>query len=241
MAADGAPKAPARRKIDFAKISTKILIVLNYKYMESKSYFVPFEDIVVGVPHEPRNAIHDELNNLISLRMVSQKMETRTPDASFLFGVASKREPFQVSVDGFSITRTGIDAVNELPEEAYEILFSETVTDPIPDSKSDVWKPLPLDTSTTEFTKAVAATEEALNAIETHNGFADTKLAERNSIVESIKTNLKNLKEGMISKGQVIEGLIKPLRSVAATFFNASIGELAKRAIAFLLNLIPGT
>lgn len=240
------PQRPSRRKIDFSRIGNKILVLLNQKYLESKKFYVPFNEIAASIPSEPRNAVWDELRQLIEQNKVTQNTETKVSNPfSAIAGLAqaNKVGTYEVGVDGYTITRVGIAEVNRLTDEAYEILADEIVAPDAdaPKSEPDKWEPLPIDKGSTEFSKAVEATEIALKEIEGSNGFADSNLLQRNSIVETIKSNLKNLKEGLISKGQLLEGLIKPLRSVAAIFVNGAVGELAKRAVNFLLKLYSGS
>jgi hypothetical protein len=233
-------KTHPRRKIDFSRIGNKILVTLNQKYLESRSYYVLFEEIAVAIPDEPRNAIRDELKELRKKGTIAQRTETKYANP---FGISTgKTETYEAFVDGYTITRDGISEINKLTDEAYEVLLAEVVLSaPDQDVATDAWTPLPIERESTEFKKAVEAAEEALTAIESSNGYAASDPQQRNSIIETLKSNLKNLKDGLISKGQIVEGLIKPFRSVAVMFAEASVGELAKRAANFLWTLIVGS
>ena len=238
---------PPRRKIDFDRIGNKILILLYQRYMESKGLFVLFDDITAAIPSEPRNAVWDEVHNLIRRKHVVQKTETRTSTgfgALAALGGGGPPQTYEVNVDGYKITREGIDATNGLTDETYEVLIEEiALVERASEQKiaSDAWEPLPLDRQSTEFTKAVEATDAALKEIESSNGYADSNQIERDSIVNVVKANLELLRGGLISKGQILEGLIRPLKYIGTKFAEASIGELATRAAKFLWMLIGGS
>jgi hypothetical protein len=200
---------PPRRKIDFDRIGNKILVVLYQRYMESNVFFFPFNEIVSAIPNEPRNAVWDELNSLVDKHHIVQKTEQRS--AGFLALSSGRNETYEVRVDGYKISRSGIETVNKFTDEAYEVFITEISLVPLESqskAKEDKWEPLPIDRQSTEFTKAVEAADIALKEIEGSNGYADSNPEERNSIVETIKVNLKNLKDGPISRGQIVEGLI---------------------------------
>jgi hypothetical protein len=235
-----------RRKIDFDRIGNKILVLLYQQYMESTDFFVPFRDIVAAIPTEPKNAIWDELHNQIGKNAVIQKTETRHTTGFLALAAVGKNgqpETYETKVDGYKITRSAIALINQLSDEEFEVLSAEILAPNIPANKvePDVWEPLPLDRQSTEFAKSVDAADLALKEIEGSNGYADSAPDERNTIVQTIKTNLDALKKGLISKGQILEGLIKPFQFVATKFMDASIGELAKRAAKFLWMLIGGS
>ncbi len=234
------PKPPARRKIDFDKIGNKVLVALYQSYMESRNFYLTFQEIVSAVPDEPKNAIWDELKDLINNRTVSQNHEERTENAYLaVLNPNARRERYSVAVDGYKITKEGIAIVNDMSDEAYETYAADVDLKKETGAKgqADQWEPIALDRGSTEFKKALEATETAVNEIEGSNGYAATNPEERNSIVETLKAHLKLFKEGLISKGQAIEGLIKPLRFIATKFSDASMGEMAKRAVNFLINL----
>ncbi|MEA2975863.1 MAG: hypothetical protein QOF19_1383 [Alphaproteobacteria bacterium] len=244
MPSDSAKNRPIRRKIDFDRIGNKILILLYQRYMESKGLFVLFNEIAAAIPSEPRNAVWDEVQNLIARGDVVQKTETRVDSGFGALAALSrggKQQTYEVAADGYKITRRGIDATNNLTDEAYEVLIAEVaVVEQAPEHKGDSWEPLPLDRQSTEFAKAVEATDAALKEIETSNGYADSNPIERDSIVEVVRAHLGLLRTGLLSKGQIIEGLIRPLKYIGAKFAEASIGELANRAAKFLWMLIGG-
>jgi hypothetical protein len=215
--------------------------------MESKGLYVLFDEIAAAIPTEPRNAVWDEVHNLIRRHEVVQKTETRVNTgwgALATLSGSGKPETYAVEVDGYKITRQGIDTTNKLTDETYEVLIAEVSIaeqGPKQAANSDFWEPLALDRQSTEFAKAIEATDTALKEIEGSNGYADSNQIERNSIVDMVKANLDLLRTGLISKGQIIEGLIKPLRYIGTKSAEASIGELATRAAKFLWMLLGGS
>ncbi|HEV2957545.1 MAG TPA: hypothetical protein VGX95_15625 [Xanthobacteraceae bacterium] len=242
MATELQPQKIVRRKIDFGRIGNLVLVLLYHKYISAESLFVPFSEIASGIPNEPRNAVWDELNNLRGAQKVTQQTQQRYGGLMGALAASARGETYEVNIDGYKISRKGIEEVNGFSDELYEIFLTEIQTvKPVAKAvDSEKWEPLPLDRQSTEFAKAVEATDIALKEIEGSNGYAAASPEERNSIVETIKANLKTLKDGLISKGQIIEGLIKPLMFIAKKFADASIGELSKRAANFLWTLITG-
>jgi hypothetical protein len=190
-----------RRRIDFSRIGNKILVLLYQRYMDSNNFFCPFSDIAAAIATEPRNAVWDELNSLISNGKIFQKTEARInhPLGGILanLGSSNKAETYEVKVDGYKISRAGIEEVNKFNDEIFEVLIEEVVLvspDTPKKADEDKWEPLPIDRQSTEFAKAIEATDIALKEIESSNGYADSTPDERNSIVETIRSNLRNLK-----------------------------------------------
>ncbi|MGJ0394918.1 MAG: hypothetical protein ACR65U_01635 [Methylocystis sp.] len=60
---------------------------------------------------------------------------------------------------------------------------------------SDEWQPIPIDRSTTEYQETEKRLDEALAAIRSDNGFADTFPDERNQVVSALETGLKIFRE----------------------------------------------
>lgn len=103
--------------------------------------------------------------------------------------------------------------------------------DDISDSgNEDIWEPLPLERESEAYKEAVGKVEEATTAIAGNNGYAETEPEERERVVWSLQAGLAQIKEGLPSRSQVREMLIKPLRYIGTKFAGASIGELAKAA-----------
>ena len=74
------------------------------------------------------------------------------------------------------------------------------------------------------------AEEEALETIQSDNGYAATEPEERNSIVWTIGAGVNALKEGLITKDQAQTLLLKPFKYLAKKFPDAIIGVSAKDA-----------
>ena len=103
------------------------------------------------------------------------------------------------------------------------------------EEEEDTWEPLPIDRDDPRYRDAISAAEEAIEVIQGNNGYAQTEPAERNAIVETIKGNVKALKEGSPSLATIKAGLITPLRYLAKKFADAVIGVASKVAVEKLL------
>lgn len=66
---------------------------------------------------------------------------------------------------------------------------------PEPLESSDEWHPIPIDRSTLEYQETEKKLDEALAAIRSDNGFADTFPDERNQIVSALESGLKIFRE----------------------------------------------
>lgn len=66
---------------------------------------------------------------------------------------------------------------------------------PEPLESSDEWHPIPVDRSTLEYQETEKKLDEALAAIRSDNGFADTFPDERNQIVSALESGLKIFRE----------------------------------------------
>lgn len=62
-------------------------------------------------------------------------------------------------------------------------------------ASSDEWQPIPVDRSNPEYQATEKKLDEALNAIRSDNGFADTFPDERNQVVSALETGLKIFRE----------------------------------------------
>jgi hypothetical protein len=99
----------------------------------------------------------------------------------------------------------------------------------------DTWLPLPIDRELPEYMDALKATEKAIQDIESNNGYASSEPEERNTVVETTKGTLAALKNGALSKGSVIESLLKPLKYISKKFGDSLMGVSAKEAVTALL------
>ncbi len=231
----------AKRRVDFGRIRDKILVCLYVAYMDDAIDFMSLSRVAQQLSGEPVNAIREEMKVLVEDLLVIQKYEQRV-DTSLSVLVSGRGATVDRPVDAFKLTRSGIEAVNKMPDERVEIISSELVfPQPKPPAVlEDQWTPLTLENDSKELSAAVEATESAISALEASNGYSSQHPDERDAILSGLKGNLEALRKRLISKGQVIEGLVKPLRYIAKQFANAAIGDLAKRAVNFLIMLIGG-
>ena len=100
------------------------------------------------------------------------------------------------------------------------------------------WEPLPLDRELDIYRHTNAAVEEALETIEGNNGYAESEPEERQQIVSSIKEGLKQFRDGLPSRSQLVSLLVEPLRFIANKFSSAAMGEAAKIAVNALAKLL---
>jgi hypothetical protein len=99
----------------------------------------------------------------------------------------------------------------------------------------DAWEPLKIDRATPTYLDAIEAADAAVREIEASNGYAASEPDERNGIVSTLKGTLEAVKRGFPSKKAILHGLVKPMEYVARKFPDATIGEIAKIAVAKLL------
>ena len=90
---------------------------------------------------------------------------------------------------------------------------------------------MPLERSGELFEQAVDSTEKALAEIKGNNGYAGSEPEERERIVWSLSEAVRQMREGMPSRDQILVMAVKPLKYIAEKFAGASMGEVAKAAI----------
>lgn len=153
------------------------------------------------------------------------------------YGVAPVSR-YEVEVDEYKLSKEGIDRVDKLTDEQFEIILRDielNPTAPPKELKDDEWEPLPLDRESSEAKTAIEKSEIALKEIENSNGYAASAPEERNGIVETIKGTLAAIKTGFPSRQAIVAGLIAPFKFIAKKFGEASMGELATQAVAALV------
>ena len=97
--------------------------------------------------------------------------------------------------------------------------------------KDDSWEPLPLERSGELFEQAADSTEKALAEIKGNNGYAESEPEERERIVWSLSEAVRQMREGMPSRDQILVMAVRPLKYIAEKFARASMGEVAKAAV----------
>lgn len=137
----------------------------------------------------------------------------------------------RLSMPGSAMHECSIDLNWILGEEALgdDTFVDEEVTQS-PENKNDDWEPLPLDREGDAYEEAIELTETAFSEISGNNGYSESEPDERDRIVWSLQQGLVLIKEGLPSRGQVQEMLIKPLKYISEKFAGASMGEAAKLA-----------
>lgn len=232
-----------RRRIDFDNLREKILLHLYEEFFDDRVTYSTRQRIRRALGEYPANAILMELERLVDGENVDQETATRERTTRTSgFGIPSY-EPvtYQTPIDGYRISRSGIELVQKWSDEKYETLRAsvygqhEDATKENGRISDQEWEPMPLDRDTAEGKEALQQTELALKEIEQNNGYASTDPDERNGIVETIKGSLTAIKFGFPSKQVVIVGLLAPLRFIAKKFSEASMGEAAKTAVAALI------
>jgi hypothetical protein len=121
--------------------------------------------------------------------------------------------------------RQSIIAVNN---RAWQLSLSETdFQNEVPDQ----WEPIPIDRSDPLFQKAERDVENALEEIESSNGYAATAPNERNYVVDQLSNFVRYLKnEGQIQWMQIKVFALEPLARVIERFGNAAVGLAANAA-----------
>lgn len=102
----------------------------------------------------------------------------------------------------------------------------------------DIWKPLPINRSAPEFEETIAGIEEAIREIAADNGFSSTFPEERDNLVEHANTTLKSVKEGKVTRKQIVEHLISTGKWVASKFTGSAIGFAGKSLMMWGLKLL---
>jgi hypothetical protein len=121
--------------------------------------------------------------------------------------------------------------IDELTQHVTQSNGSDSNANTAGPMEADTWEPLPIDRADSAYGDAIKKTERALEVLEQDNGYAATSPEEKAGIVETIRGNLKALKEGFPSKRSIMEGLIKPLKFIAKKFGENFVGAAASAAI----------
>jgi len=205
-----------RQKLEDVLSTTRdrILIDLHDSLLTTDNYLVTEDELLEELPNTNSKLIDLALSELIDSGHVEE------------------------SFSDYSITMSGIEYIDALPDETYTPLRNSLsyVSHESDAEQNNNWSPLPLEKSGSSYSDAIEASENALAEISGSNGYAESEPEERDLIVSSVKSTLKNINEGNTTKDQVIAGLVKPLKYVSEKFANASMGEAAKAAVKALLS-----
>lgn len=104
----------------------------------------------------------------------------------------------------------------------------------------DDWEPLKIDRDSEDFKRQFEAIETEIRRIEADNGFAHAYPQIREGLLESFKSTLSAIKNGVASKARIVGGLLKPLKGLAKRFANTAIAESAKRIVAWISDMFGG-
>tara|TARA_R110000787_G_scaffold285173_2_gene400117 strand:+ start:77029 stop:77721 length:693 start_codon:yes stop_codon:yes gene_type:complete len=158
----------------------------------------------------------------------------------------------------YALTRSGFDyvkyrlsltgtAIKNFSENEEWILSEEQQRDDAPvvenelfieESSDDTWEPLPVERDSKKFVDALVASEEAERALREDNGFAANYPEIRDSVVWSVGSAINQMREGLITSGQVKSMLIAPFQKVASLFSEGLLKEACERAIEKLVALL---
>ena len=100
----------------------------------------------------------------------------------------------------------------------------------------DIWEPLPVER--TSALEAIQGAEAALDGIRADNGFAAQFPLERDSLVTHADATIASVKDGVATKGQVKENLVKAGKWLAEKFGGTAIGSLGGELVKWGLRLL---
>lgn len=98
------------------------------------------------------------------------------------------------------------------------------------------WIPLDYDKNDPEFIEVLSVVDQALEKIRADNVYAARFPEERSRIIEILESGRDWLATKLPTKGQILDNLVKPFRSVASRFGSSVIGEISKIASQRLLD-----
>jgi hypothetical protein len=218
-----------RRRLDLEKLSDQILFVLHEKFFDDQVSFVTFESIRTAIKNQPSNAIRLELNNLVSSHKVSQRTEERERN-NFAGFPLSKHETYLVPLDGYRLTKSGIQSVNKFDDKYFEQLQSELASN-IEQVDGKEWEPIPLDRADVELANVTQALDSVAEELRGANGYAATNPEEKAFVQDKLSAVAKRLKEeSQISWMYLQEFAFKPLGMLIERFGKAAIGLAALTA-----------
>ena len=151
----------ARRIIDFNEVDDCVLVFLEKGYYDDTNFYIKFVDIRNGLAWLPANAIKDSLADLQPM-LVTQKTEVRK---ELSFGVPQQTDK-RVAVDGYRITKQGLERVKRLSDDRYGHIEGKFAVASKIEEPEDSWSPLPIERESQAYTQALEASEAAGAALE---------------------------------------------------------------------------
>jgi hypothetical protein len=238
-----------RRRIKLDGLSDQILIYLHQMLFDDNTTYVQFSKLRTAFHRQPANALRLELDSLVDDDFIDQKSERRfRPTSPLGFGGATTPTYWE-PVDGYRLSKKGVARVEKIDDEQSQKLQNEIThseaevireSNKIAEINLDEWEPLPIDRNDSILNDAIGKTEEALKALEQENGFGASQPELKSGMVETIRGNLRALKDGFPSKRSLVEGLLKPLKAAAKIFgtnFVGTAAHAAAKAIAAYLGI----
>ncbi|MDZ4366456.1 MAG: hypothetical protein U0987_05430 [Afipia sp.] len=243
-----------------AKLSDQILLVLHEKFFDDAVTYASFSQVREAIKNQPANAVRLELENLVSSYEVVQKTEERVRSNPILGALSNQPGAvYEVKLDGYKLSKAGINAVNKFSDEYFASLQSDigsttkeinVVDERTKDESEADWEPIPLNRDDTKLKDAISALDRVAEELRGDNGYATANPEEKAFVRDKLSAVTKRLKEETyISWMYLNEFAIKPLRILIDRFGGAAIGLAAvaakeaikdwlkKKGIAFLDDL----
>ena len=207
-------------KIDFKVIQSRLLVNLHDHYAnDRRPTFLKMEEIFHLMKGESKNAVMDTVFQCIEKKYVLQLRNSENAQS-----------------DEFQISMLGISHAQKITDPEYLELLNGTSIG-TKDVEINEWEPLKFEGKETELKQAIEQTENAIEKIQSSNGFAAKEHEKRNNIIESLKIGLNQLREKTISQYQLTANLIAPLKFILTKFTENIVGEAAKKALSAIINL----
>ncbi len=218
-----------------ARFFIKIILESNYlsEYIEPQDAEEIFEHFMHGpayfIEHSDEFAdsyfeISPQFDDLVSER----ENNSSTPLA-------------KTTIHGAGWMRSALKRIfnNETSEQLTASDIPTIANTTIPEVFSDeAWSPIPLERTGEKYESAVTETQKAYEEIKASNGYSQSEPEERDAVVWSLGEGLKQIKEGLPTKDQVVSMLVKPFKYISEKFAGAAIGEAAKVAVKALIDWI---
>ena len=220
-----------RRRLDLARLSNHILIVLHEKFFDDAVAFVPFFTIRDALKQYPANAIKLELANLVNANQVTQKTEERTRPSGLIAAMGQAPTIYYAPVDGYQLSKGGIFSVDKFDDDYFTTLQQEIGLAPEAVAKESEWEPIPLTRDDTARHAAVDALDRIVDELRGDNGYAATNPEEKRYVQDKLSGAVKRLRDDtQISWMYLNEFAIRPLAILIKRFGNATIGLAAVAA-----------
>jgi hypothetical protein len=224
-----------RRRLDLERLSDQIIVVLHQQFFDDSVGYLSFQQIRETLEDAPSNAVRMELEELVGTRRVNQKTVQRTRTGG-LFAITGQTPPvYDEPVDGFRITKSGIQYVERMDDERYSSIEKELglggeVSEAV-STDDTAWEPIPLDRADELQQKAIKALDQTIEELRGSNGYNVVNSDEKVFVHDKLAAVAKRLKDdSQISWMYLQEFAIKPLGIIIKRFGGAAIGIAAVAA-----------